>query len=289
MASLREAWNLYHSYSEGNADRVRACIEDVRRVELLLRDRFGLELRNQDVLEIGPGQFLIQISHFAVHNRVVGIDLEVLVQGFKPLAYIRMIRTNGLRRAAKTIGRKLIGVDRRFASELKRQLGLWQLPKSTVLQMDVCEMSFPDESFDFVYSRAVFHHLPDPGAAVDAIVRVLKRGGVAYLALHPYTSETGCLDPRIYTERRGEVRGWPHLRPHLQNTLDNRNTFVNKLRLNEWRTLFASRMPHAEYILTPSDNASVETAKDLQGCGELVDYPFEELLTGQFAVIWKKP
>jgi SAM-dependent methyltransferase len=288
LAALREAWNLRRSYSEGSLGRVRECIEDVRGVEILLKDRLGLDVRNLDVLEIGPGQFLIQMAHFSIHNRVVGIDLEVIVRGFKPLSYIRMIRTNGARRAAKTIGRKLLGVDRRFASELTRHLELRKFPKLQVLQMDVCEMSFPDETFDFVYSRAVFHHLPDPGAALDAIVRVLRPGGVAYIGLHPYTSETGCLDPRVYTERRNEVRGWPHLRPHLQSTVDNLNTYLNKLRLQEWHALFASKMAHAECILTPN-YACIEAAKTLQSQGELLDYSLEELSVGQFAAIWKKP
>src|SRR6266849_7143005 len=122
-----------------------------------------------------------------------------------------MLGTNGVRRTPKTVGRKLLGIDRRFEFELRRHMGVQRLPKPDVIQMDACCMSFPAESFDFVYARSVFHHLPNPGAALDGIVRVLKPGGAVHILLHLYTSQTGCLDPRVYTDRSREVQGWPHL------------------------------------------------------------------------------
>ena len=264
-------------------------MEDIYRREALVKQHLGLELRDLDILEIGPGQFQAQMRYLALKNRVVGIDRDVITQRVAPFAYLKMLRTNGLRRTAKTLGRKLLGVDRQFASELKRQMGLQRLPTPRVIQMDACQMSFPDESFDFVYARSVFHHLPDPGAALDGITRVLRPGGAAYVLLHLYTSETGCLDPRIYTNRRNEVQGWPHLRPALGTTLENENTYLNKLRLHEWRTLFDSKMPHAKYFTTEADSATFELARTLQSQRELLDYSVEELTTNDFAVLWQKP
>jgi SAM-dependent methyltransferase len=261
----------------------------MRRREALITEHLGLELRDLDILEIGPGQFQGQMSYLAVHNRVVGIDLDVIVQGFKPRAYLNMIRNNGLRRTAKTVARKLLGVDRKFGCELTRQLDIRRLPRPAVIQMDATKMLFPDQSFDFVYARSVFHHLPDPAAALDGVVRVLKPGGAAYVLLHLYTSETGCLDPRIYTERRNEVRGWLHLRPGSQSGLNNQNIYVNKLRLHEWRRLFDAKMPLGQCLVTRCDNATFESARSLQGQGELLDYSLEELTTSDLAVLWKKP
>jgi len=168
-------------------------------------------------------------------------------------------------------------------------LGVDSLPRLNLLQMDVCEMRFPVNSFDFVYSNSVLHHLPEPSLALDSIVRVMRPGAVSYIALHPYTSDTGCLDPRIFTERKHEVRGWPHLRPSLQNTVGNSNTYVNKLRLEQWRTLFAAKMPGVQFVLTPSENADYDGARALQSQGELLDYSIEELCTGQLAALWMKP
>ena len=265
-----------------------ASIEDAREAERLVKDRLGLELTNLDVLDIGPGQFLSHMTYFSVRNRVVGIDLDVIFRGFRPLGYLRMIKTNGVRRTMKTIGRKVLGVDRKVASGLRRELQIGRLPKLDVLRMDACAMSFPSESFDFVYSRAVFHHLPAPAAALDGIVRVLRPGGACYITLHPYTSPTGCLDPRVFTERRDEVRGWPHLRQSRKETVDPSNACLNRLRLPEWRKLFTSKMPGVQFVTTESTEATPSEATALQNQGELLDYSIEELCTGQFAALWRK-
>jgi SAM-dependent methyltransferase len=289
LGFLRETTSLYHLHSKSNiSERVRVCIEDARRVEDCVRERFGLQLRGLDLLEIGPGQFLTQLTYFAIRNRVVGVDLDLIIRGFKPLGYAAMLKTNGARRALKTIGRKLMGIDRRYASELLRQLELERLPKVALFPMDVCEMSFARGSFDFVYSRAVLHHLPDPASALDGIVRVLRPGGVAYVSVHPFTSQTGCLDPRIYTDRRDEVLGWPHLRPRLQGTINAPNVFLNRLRLSDWSKLFALKMPGVEHIVARSDNSVLEAAKSLQSRGELLEYSIEELTAGEVAAVWQK-
>lgn len=285
---LREAASLY-SYSRHASDRARWATEDIRHREALINEHLGLKLRDLDILEIGAGQLQAHARYLAVNNRVVGIDLDVMPQSFSPLVYLKMLRTNGLRRTAKTAGRKLLGLDRKFRSEMRRQIGVRHLPKPKIIQMDACQMSFPDESFDFVYSRSVFHHLPDPEAALDGIVRVLRPAGAVHIVLHPYSSETGCLDPRIYTNRQHEVRGWPHLRPALRATLDNRNTYLNKLRLYEWRRLFDSKMPDAKYFITSARPTTFELARTLQSQGELLDYSLEELTANDFAVLWQKP
>ena len=286
---LRETVGLYRLHSRNIGDRVRSQIEDARQVEVRVREILGLELQDLDVLEIGPGQFLCQMTYFGCHNRTIGIDRDVIARGFRPSAYIKMLRTNGVRRTMKTLGRKLLGVDRQYTSQLLSQLGMKRMPQLTVHQMDVCNISFPSQSFDFVYSRSVLHSLPDPRRAMEEIVRVLRPGGVAYISIHPFTSETGCLDPRIYSDRRSEIPAWAHLRPHLREKLYEPNVYLNKLRLEDWRRLFAAKMPGVEYILATSGKVSFETAKTLQGQGELLEYSLQELLTGQFVALWRKP
>ena len=46
---------------------------------------------------------------------------------------------------------------------------------------DMRALPFPDGSFDLVVSQYAFHHLPDVGAALDEIGRVLKPGGTVLI------------------------------------------------------------------------------------------------------------
>lgn len=290
LAFFRDLTSLYRLHSRDLSERVRGSIADARGVEARVYERTGVRLRDLDILEIGPGQFLSQLTYFAIHNRVLGIDRDVVVRGYKPLGYLEMLWRNGFRRTLKTIGRKLMGVDRRYASHLIRQLELTRTPVMIVRSMDVCKMRLPDSSFDFVYSRSVLHSLRDPGSALDEIVRVVRPGGVAYISIHPFTSATGCLDPRIYTDRSHEVKGWPHLRPQLQNTLLEPNVYLNKLRIKDWQTLFESKMSGTEYIITPSSDPGIlDEAERIQGQGECLDYSLEELTAGEVVMLWKKP
>jgi SAM-dependent methyltransferase/acyl carrier protein len=48
-----------------------------------------------------------------------------------------------------------------------------------ILEQSITDLGFPDNSFDFVISRLVLEHLPDPVRAVKEVHRVLKTGGKA--------------------------------------------------------------------------------------------------------------
>jgi ubiquinone/menaquinone biosynthesis C-methylase UbiE len=52
----------------------------------------------------------------------------------------------------------------------------------TIVQGDLMQMDFPDDTFDFAVARFVFQHLRDPRGAMLEIRRVLKSGGK--LAVH---------------------------------------------------------------------------------------------------------
>jgi SAM-dependent methyltransferase len=286
---FREAVNLYQSQTRQIPGQVAAVLGHLRGLEQAIEKNCAFVIRDRDVLDIGAGQFLMQLHYFGKHNRVTGIDFDVIAQGLNPLPYVEMFRRNGWRRTAKTVMRKALGIDRRYVAELKKQLDVLVLPKRRVLQMDACQMDFADASFDFVHCHSVFHHLPSPVLALNEIKRILRPGGVAYISFHLHSSETGSLDPRVFTEKRVEVGLWRHLRPQHLHELKP-NAYLNKLRLGQWKELFEQHMPGAQIILNPSKRpGDEEDARQLKAQGELVDYSLDELLTHNVWVLWKKP
>ena len=53
-----------------------------------------------------------------------------------------------------------------------------------VIQADLHHPPFASESFDFIYSIGVLHHLPDPEAAFHNLLRFLKPGGEVQIYLY---------------------------------------------------------------------------------------------------------
>jgi SAM-dependent methyltransferase len=283
---LREIVGLYRLHRDV-PQRVSAFIAEMREIERISADVYDFPLVGRTVLDVGAGQLLLHMIYLTQHNTVTGIDLEVVATGFDPRAYVRMLERNGVRRTIKTVGRKTLQIDSRTRRELRRQLGMDRLPPVRALTMDAADMSFADHSFDFVFSRSVVHHIPDPERALREAARVLEPGGLAYYTLHLYTSDTGCLDPRV-TTGEGSLPEWPHLRPSMQHLVI-QNAWLNKLRLDDWKARFEQAMPGCRFWLDTDRQSHLEpAARQLQGSGELGDYTLEELLTRTVAVTWRK-
>ena len=73
-----------------------------------------------------------------------------------------------------------------------------------IMQMDAEKMSFPDSSFDYVWSWGVIHHSRNTQAIVDEIYRVLVPGGMAQVMVYHKNSL------RYYVQgglREGIVKG----------------------------------------------------------------------------------
>jgi ubiquinone/menaquinone biosynthesis C-methylase UbiE len=251
----------------------------------------GLTLRGLEMLDVGAGQRLVQMRYFrALGNEVVGVDRDLIVQGFELRGYLKMIQSNGFRRAVKTAGRKALGYDFRFNRELERRLGAKLPPgrRLRVIQADATDLPFGSETFDFDYSSSVLQHLPDPGVAVREMARVVKSGGGIYVDLMPYTGPSGCLDIRILGGR-GAVPHWAHLRASIAPFVQEHSS-LNHLRLSDWRDLFDSVMPGNVLVLHQPDRDDLEREiREIRShSGELQEFEIDELVTRNIFVIWRK-
>jgi len=53
-----------------------------------------------------------------------------------------------------------------------------------IVQADLCHLPFAPESFDYIYSLGVLHHLPDPEAGFRSLLRHLRPGGEVRVYLY---------------------------------------------------------------------------------------------------------
>lgn len=87
------------------------------------------------------------------------------------------------------------------------------LKGKNVVQADIQELPIKDSSVDFVLSIAAIEHVPNPEKAFCEVDRILKRGGVAYLApawfCKPWAAEGLPIKPYI------QLNFWNRIRKFL--------------------------------------------------------------------------
>ena len=76
-----------------------------------------------------------------------------------------------------------IDITQKHIDLAKRNFALRGFPV-VIESADATRIPFPDEHFDCVYSFGVLHHIPEIDRCVAEINRVLKPGGVFYMALY---------------------------------------------------------------------------------------------------------
>lgn len=101
----------------------------------------------------GPGHDLVGFSHFSNCHSLVGAD-----------------------------------VSSTSLSEASARLSLHQCAPSLVLIDDSGILPFADNSFDHIHSSGVLHHVPDPGATLLELKRVLRPGGTINIMVYNYNS-----------------------------------------------------------------------------------------------------
>lgn len=101
-----------------------------------------------------------------------------------------------------------------------------------VYPMDVCEMRFPDNSFDFVFSSGVFEHVKFPERAVSEIMRVLKSGGVTLnkVITTDHRSYLKCSDYNPFSFRIYSEQEWENI--------SSKKFYQNRVIPAQWRRMF---------------------------------------------------
>jgi SAM-dependent methyltransferase len=156
---------------------------------------------------------------------------------------------------------------------------------STTKDIDIREMNaenllFPDETFDIAVSIATFEHISNVPQAVSELSRVMKKGGVAYILIHLFTSLSG--GHHFDWANPSKVLPWDHLRQNKYPV----PVYLNKLREHEYLHLFGENFNILEVI-----DISVGEGKDLltpEIRDELAHYSEEELLKRGITIVARK-
>lgn len=99
--------------------------------------------------------------YFRIDNQVTAIALDVIPCGFDLGSYLRIFQENGFGRLAKTVGRKLLLVDRGKQLAWEKALGIINLPTPTFIQGDICAFTVFPLPF-WAHLRASTSHLIQP-------------------------------------------------------------------------------------------------------------------------------
>ncbi len=145
--SRRENSYAIDRFYDPQLEANRLEIREKARIETLVPQMKSIGLKpNMRILEVGPGTGLrsLVFSNFLSKGSFWGIDISDTL----------------LERARKA---------------LKGQKNVHLLP------MDVYDLQFEENFFDFIYIRLVIQHLPDPVKALRNLHQILKPGGKVFI------------------------------------------------------------------------------------------------------------
>lgn len=283
---LLSSLNIFRAHLADKFGNAESAINFHKQLSEIIKEHLNIEVKEAKILDLGCGQTAKQTALFKADGaEVIGIDMEVPTYKMNLNTFIRVIRTNGMERAIKSVLRHLL-FDKQFFLQMASQYGKTiSFDRLDIRLMNADSLSFPDNSFDFVYSAWVFEHINNVPAAIREVNRVLKPSGIAWIGVHLFSSLSGGhhLD-WIWPDKSpaNKVPPWDHL-------LDNKypvNTYLNRLRLDQYRDIFHKHTVIFDEKLSYEGNKFLtpEIEKILQHKG----YTREDLLTRNVIFLCKK-
>ena len=241
------------------------------------------EVRGKRILDIGCGRlypFTLLLHNLG--NTVTGIDIAYTGTNESLLKkYWRILRRNGFE---SFVGSLLYGLLRKDGTYHRALWDLCDFQLTTqgidVRQMSVENMLFPDETFDIVVSIAVFEHLPDVSQAVSELQRLMKRGGIAYISVHLFTSPSG--GHHFNWQNTYRVPPWDHLRGRKLPLI----AYLNELREHRYLLLFREKFEILQVLDIDKEEGKALLTPEIRA--ELKDYSEEELTKHGITIVARK-
>jgi hypothetical protein len=260
---------------------------EIDEYDTLLRQLSEIKLADAVVFEIGFGaRPHRQIALQSMGVDVVGVDAEVPVLPGQPFQFVKMLRSNGVERAAKSLVRHTLfdrASQRALARALRARGLVPRLDQSRLLVSDVRDVKIEANSLDLVISEDVFEHIRRDTLerVVAAMPGWLKPRGLALIRPNVFTGITGghltewsrlALRQPARTHRS---EAWEHLRQRRFEA----NTYLNEMTRADYRDLFAAHFHIVEERVSQPDLGRAYL--DRRARTELAHWPDEELFSNQ--------
>lgn len=192
--------------------------------------------------------------------------------------------------ALQQMGKTAVGIDIRTEGLTQKA----RRSQATFMQMDITELGYADNSFDFVFSYNSFEHFQDPASAFSEALRVVRPGGYIYLNFGPlYWSAKGahqfhaitvpychCLFPKQLLTEFGQAKGLELTGFH----------WMNEWSLTQYRQLwrqYAQRLKPVIYYETYNAD-HVDLITRYPSCFKSKTKKFEDLIVAYIEVLFRK-
>jgi hypothetical protein len=266
---------------------------DLEEYDALLRKHRATRLAESKVFEIGYGARpfrLLALTSLGIDAS--GVDAEVPLLDGSLREFLRIYRTNGFERLAKSLVRHVLFDHRErssFEDELQGRGLSVTVEKSRFLVSDAAQLDLPGEALDLIISEDVFEHIRRDAleVLVPKMVDWLKPDGFALVRPNIFTGITGghlvewSHVSLLHPPRRRKSEPWEHLRKRRFNP----NTTLNRMSRSEYRALFSTSFKIVEEIVKLPDLGCEYLTAEV--ADELGAYDDEELFSNQVLFVLK--
>ncbi|MEO8765802.1 MAG: class I SAM-dependent methyltransferase [Ginsengibacter sp.] len=295
---FREFLDIYQYHKRWNEEHALHNYNNVYKKTIRDLNQFGLsKLNGIKVLDLGCGStFPFSLAAAAEGAKVTALDLSYVKPDILPFFFVNLVKYNGLKRAFKSLARRLL-FDKDYFKHFDKVAGIRLKPFIKSIKFIISDphgtsYPLPDNTFDLIVSNAVLEHVGDVNQYFLEVNRLLNKGGLFSGRIHNFYSISGghFLEWSLPdTNPSQRVPPWDHLRKNLFPT----HIYLNKLKPEDFKN--AAEKAGLEILLHEGrdvnhDGHGLEGEKFLTSevREELSQYPRELLLTRAYSLICRK-
>ena len=294
LREIKELINYHRKYTIRFAEH--DCRNVFKKAKMDLKS-FGFDgFKGKKILDLGCGQrFSFSLQCAEEEGNVVALDLDYVKPDVMPLYFLQTAKYNGLKRAFKSILRRIF-FDDKYYRTLEKTYGNPLLNNKNKIEFVVADPKnvkylLPSESFDLIFTNAVIEHVKNISLFASEILRLLRIGGYFYGIIHNFYSLSGGhnLEWAFPDEQPSQrVPPWDHLRQNYYPSW----APLNKLKPEKYENAFSK---HMDILLFEGKDINHDLGKfegekfltpDIEE--ELHKYPRDLLLIRSFCIICKK-